>query len=584
MKNRRIVTIILFTITVLLSACGQSAGNKPDAATNKASAQAGAIDAVASTTIFVNADIVTVDDNKPTAQALAVRDGRVLAVGSRQDVELAAGEGAEIRDMQGKTIVPGLIDAHGHISLTALSKGFANVQPPPAGPIASIAQLQEAMRNWDQANPDATWLMGWGYDDSLMSEGRHPSRYDLDAVSTEKPIMLTHVSGHLMACNSKCLELAGITAESKDPSGGVFQRVEGSQTPNGVLEESAIYSVFGILPESTEDQRLSMLEQAQAYYASNGITTVQDGASQLGNIDDLQKLAANKKLYLDVVGFRLLSKGESIGEAFSVSSDYQDNYRVGGIKLVLDGSPQGKTAWLTEPYAHPPHGQGKDYKGYPRLDDAEVNDFINESFTRGFPVLAHANGDAAADQLVTAVTLANASLGAADRRPVMIHAQTVREDQIDQMQAQGIVPSYFVSHTFYWGDWHRDSVFGEERASRISPLQSTVNRNMPFTTHNDTPIVPPDMMRLLWSGVNRITRSGKVLGADQRVTPLEALKSITINAAYQFFEENNKGSIEVGKLADLTVLSANPLKVDVMAIKDIQIEETIKEGNTIYHR
>ena len=575
MKNRRIVTVLLTALAMTLSACDQPVTQKEEV---------GAITAVMPTTLFVNADIITVDDSRPAAQALAIRNGRVLAVGSRDEVEAAAGQGAEVRDMQGKTIVPGLIDAHGHISLTALSNGFANVQPPPAGPISSIAQLQEVMKSWDQANPEATWLMGWGYDDSLMAEGRHPSRYDLDAISTEKPIMLTHVSGHLMACNSKCLELAGITAESEDPPGGVYQRVGDSQTPNGVLEESAIYKVFGLLPAATQAQRLALLEQAQAYYASHGITTVQDGASQLSNINDLQTLAANKKLFLDVVGFRILSKGESIGEAFTVSSDYQDHYRVGGIKLVLDGSPQGKTAWLTEPYAHPPHGQGEDYKGYPRLDDTEVNEFISESFSRGFPVLAHANGDAAADQLVNAVTLANEALGAADRRPVMIHAQTVREDQIDQMQALGIVPSYFVAHTFYWGDWHRDSVFGAERASRISPLQSTVKRNMPYTTHNDTPIVPPDMMRLLWSGVNRVTRSGKLLGPDQRITPLEALKSMTINAAYQFFEENDKGSIEVGKLADLTVLSANPLKVDAMTIKDIRIEETIKEGKTVYHR
>ena len=575
MKNRRIVTVLLTALAMTLSACDQPVTQKEEV---------GAITAVMPTTLFVNADIITVDDSRPAAQALAIRNGRVLAVGSRQEVEAAAGQGAEVRDMQGKTIVPGLIDAHGHISLTALSNGFANVQPLPAGPISSIAQLQDVMKSWDQANPEATWLMGWGYDDSLMAEGRHPSRYDLDAISTEKPIMLTHVSGHLMACNSKCLELAGITAESEDPPGGVYQRVGDSQTPNGVLEESAIYKVFGLLPAATQAQRLALLEQAQAYYASHGITTVQDGASQLSNIADLQTLAANKKLFLDVVGFRILSKGESIGEAFTVSSDYQDHYRVGGIKLVLDGSPQGKTAWLTEPYAHPPHGQGEDYKGYPRLDDTEVNEFISESFSRGFPVLAHANGDAAADQLVNAVTLANEALGAADRRPVMIHAQTVREDQIDQMQALGIVPSYFVAHTFYWGDWHRDSVFGAERASRISPLQSTVKRNMPYTTHNDTPIVPPDMMRLLWSGVNRVTRSGKILGSDQRITPLEALKSMTINAAYQFFEENDKGSIEVGKLADLTVLSANPLKVDAMTIKDIRIEETIKEGKTVYFR
>jgi len=534
------------------------------------------------TVVYVNGDIVTVAENNPTASALAVRNGLILAVGSRKEVEAAAGETYTSRDLMGKTVVPGLIDAHGHISLTALSKGFANLQPPPAGPVKSIVQLQAIMKRWDQANPDMPWLMGWGYDDSLLQEGRHPTREDLDKVSTEKPIMLTHVSGHLMACNSKCLEVVGISAETENPPGGVIQRLEDGKTPNGVLEESAIYKVYGMLPAAPELTRLAMLENVQQYYASYGITTVQDGAANDRDILDLEKVAATKKLYLDVVAFRLLLKGQSLEENLAVSKTYQNHFRVGGIKLVLDGSPQGKTAWLTEPYFRAPKGQEKDYRGYPILDDSEVNGFVKTAFTREVPVLAHANGDAAADQLITAVSRANKELGNSDRRTVMIHAQTVREDQIDRMQKQSIVPSYFVAHTFYWGDWHRDSVFGEERASRISPLQSSVRRGMPYTTHNDTPIVPPDMMRLLWAGVNRVTREGKVLGETQRVSPLEALKSMTINAAYQFFEEDRKGSIEVGKLADLVVLSANPLKVDAMVIKDIQIEETIKEGKTVY--
>ncbi len=190
---------------------------------------------------------------------------------------------------------------------------------------------------------------------------------------------------------------------------------------------------------------------------------------------------------------------------------------------------------MTQPYSHPPHGQDENYKGYASLENSEANAFILQAFSRNIPVLAHANGDAAADQLLTAVTLANTALGIADRRPVMIHAQTVREDQIDSMKVQGLIPSYFSAHTFYWGDWHRDSVFGEQRANRISPLQSTVARDMVFTTHNDTPVVPPDMMRLLWASVNRVTRSGKVLGPEQRVSPLQALKSVTLNAAYQYF-------------------------------------------------
>jgi predicted amidohydrolase YtcJ len=166
----------------------------------------------------------------------------------------------------------------------------------------------------------------------------------------------------------------------------------------------------------------------------------------------------------------------------------------------------------------------------------------------------------------------------------MIHAQTVREDQQDAMRDEGIVPSYFAAHTFYWGDWHRDSVFGVERASRISPLKTTADRGMPYTIHNDTPVVPADMMRLWWAAVNRITRSGQVLGEAQRVSAAEALKAITINGAYQYFEEDRKGSIEVGKLADFVILESNPLKAEPMAIKDIAVLETIKEGVSVYRR
>lgn len=573
-----IKSAIVIAMMWTLVACSKPAVEQGEITRDAASKQR------SETMVYVNADIVTVATDSPSASALAVRDGLILAVGSREEVEAAAGQGFSLRDLAGKTLIPGLIDAHGHISLTALSKGFANVQPPPSGPIESIAQLQQVMKQWDEANPDAPWLMGWGYDDSLLEEGRHPNREDLDKISREKPIMLSHVSGHLMACNSKCLDMAGISMNTANPPGGVIQRTDDGKTPNGVLEESAIYKVYGILPAAPEAIRLAMLEQVQQYYASYGITTVQDGAAQDSNITDLQKIAASEKLYLDVVAFRLLSKGESLKEDLPVSQDYQDHFRVGGIKLVLDGSPQGKTAWLTEPYFFASAGQGKDYKGYPRLDNAEVDNFVKSAFSNNVPVLAHANGDAAADQLISAVVSANKELGTADRRTVMIHAQTVREDQIDDMQSEGIIPSYFVAHTFFWGDWHRDSVFGEERAMRISPLKSSVVRNMPYTTHNDTPIVPPDMMRLLWAGVNRITRSGKVLGEAQRVSPLEALKSMTINAAYQFFEEDRKGSIEPGKLADLVILSANPLKVEASAIKDIQVEETIKEGETVYRR
>ena len=169
-----------------------------------------------------------------------------------------------------------------------------------------------------------------------------------------------------------------------------------------------------------------------------------------------------------------------------------------------------------------------------------------------------------------------------DHRTIMIHAQTVREDQLDQMKELSIIPSYFSTHTFYWGDWHRDSVFGEDRAMRISPTKSTLNRKMPFTVHNDAPVVPPDMIRLLWSTTNRKTRSGKVLGEEQKISTYSALEAMTINAAFQHFEDDIKGSIEVGKLADLVVLSEDPLSIPVNELLELKIMATYSHGKEIF--
>ncbi|MGV6806402.1 MAG: amidohydrolase, partial [bacterium] len=273
-----------------------------------------------------------------------------------------------------------------------------------------------------------------------------------------------------------------------------------------------------------------------------------------------------------------------MGENFDFSQTYSDHFRIGGMKLFLDGSPQGKTAWLSHPYHIPPEGKGADYRGYPTSTDEALAEHFAAAYERGVPVLAHTNGDAAAEQLINAVTAANDKYGQEDRRTVMIHAQTVRDDQLDRMKLEGMVPSFFVAHTFFWGDWHRDSVLGPERAARISPLKSALDRDIVFTTHTDTPVVPANFLHLMWTAVNRETRSGETLGADQRVSALDALKSVTINAAWQYFEEESKGSITPGKRADMVILSDNPLKVDPSAIKAIQVVETIKDGETVYRR
>jgi hypothetical protein len=562
---------ILGLAMAVLSSCGRPPLQAADAMRSR-------------TTLYFNAHIVTMSDALPSADAVAVIGGRIVAVGGLEEVQEAAGPDAVRRDMSGRTMIPGLIDAHGHFASAARVLSLADLQPPPSGSVSSMSDLLSVLQDWRAQHPTAEWIQGRGYDDSLLAERRHPTRDDLDAISADIPIALTHVSGHLMSCNSACLAASGITADTMDPKGGVIRRRPGSREPNGVLEEAAIQLVIAKLPQSTPAQTQADLRRTQDFYASYGITTVQEGGASQQDVADLRSFASTAELRLDVVAYVQHTRATELAADFVASREYDHHFRIGGIKLTLDGSPQGKTAWLTQPYLVPPAGLPNDYRGYGTLDDVQVDRIVGAAFARNIQVLMHANGDAAIDQMIRAVKRANATNGLKDRRPVTIHAQTAREDQIDLMKAEGIIPSFFVTHTYFWGDWHRDSVFGEPRASRISPLKSVESRGMQFTIHNDAPVVPPDMMRLVWSAVNRTTRSGKTLGAEQRVSSLEALKAVTNYAAYQYFEEDQKGTIEVGKVADFAVLSEDPLLAAPAAIKDIRVLETIKDGETIYSR
>jgi predicted amidohydrolase YtcJ len=357
-----------------------------------------------------------------------------------------------------------------------------------------------------------------------------------------------------------------------------------------VMEEAAHMDAYGRIlamtvklgPEQASEM-VTLLERGVATYASFGFTTCQEGLGNQSFLDLLQLAVAEDRLVADVPLY--LEYGPNAPLVHQVDwprDSYRSHLRLAGTKVVLDGSPQGRTAWLSQPYYQPPQGQPADYAGYAIFTDDQVRERVETSFKQNTQLICHCNGDAAADQYIRVIREMTEKYGPGDRRPVMIHAQTVREDQLDAMAELGIIPSFFPAHVFYWGDWHRDVTLGPERAARISPGRSARQRNMVLTIHNDAPVVLPSAMRLLWAAVNRRTRRNQVLGADQALTPLEGLKALTLWGAYQHFEEHLKGSIEVGKLADFTILSANPTTVDPMTIRDIQVLETIKEGKTIY--
>ncbi len=567
------VALLISVVTLSVMACSP-AESGPDAAD-------------AADSIYTNGTIITVDAEESIAEAVAVKDGKILTVGSAEVVMATRGENTQVVDLEGKTMTPGFIDAHGHLKNVGFQALSANLLPPPDADVDSLAVLQEKLGQWGEGELSAKlgWIIGFGYDDSQLAEKRHPNRDDLDAVSSEKPVFIIHQSGHLYVANSELLEMAGITAETDDPDGGVIQRRPGSREPNGVLEETALTPVLKVFPKIDGAGQRRMVREGIDAYTSFGFTTATEGRAFPSDVDLYTAMAEAGELEIDVVAFPDYWLGrDTVAGSPWLSRSYQGHFRIGGIKGNLDGSPQGKTAWLSEPYFEPPAGRDADYAGYAMLEEEQALAMFDDAYAQGWQVINHANGDAAIDQLIRVARAATQKHGPADRRTVGIHSQTIREDQLDAYQELGIIPSLFGMHTFYWGDYHRDSVLGPERAARISPARSALDRGMIFTQHHDAPVALPSSIAILATQVNRITRSGQVLGPDQRVTPLEALKSITIYAAYQYFEEGSKGSIEAGKLADLVILSDDPLSVSPEALWDLEVLETIKEGETVYKK
>ncbi len=545
--------------------------------------------AVTADSIYFGGRILTMNDAQRDAEAVAVKDGKIFAVGARAGIEkLHKGRKTRMIDLAGKTLLPGFFDAHSHFSQVGLQAISANLLPPPDGPVKTIAQIQTALREHLQTSPAAKkfgLVIGFDYDDSQLAERRSPTRLELDAVSTDVPVLIIHQSGHLGVYNSKALSIAGITAETPNPQGGVIERESDGKTPSGVMEENAHFTILlKLLPKFTPEQGLELIEASQNIYLANGFTTAQEGRADPSTLG-LLPLAANAgKLKLDVVVYPDITMNDDnpVLHGPLMSHKYTNGLRLGGVKLTLDGSPQGRTAWFTKPYFHVPAGQPESYRGYPVMTDEQVAKWVEEAYKNNWQLLVHANGDAAIDQLLGAVRAASAEIPGSNRRTVLIHGQFLRANQVAEIKKLGIFPALYPMHTFYWGDWHRQSVVGPERAENLSPTGWLYANDIEFSIHSDAPVTFPNSMRVLASAVNRTTRTGYVLGPSQRIEPLIALKAMTIWPAYQHFEEATKGSIEVGKVADFVILSDDPLTVRRTQLAEIRVMETVKNGKTVY--
>ncbi|PQB05860.1 hydrolase [Aureitalea marina] len=540
-------------------------------------------------TIYHNGDILTMAGEEASyVEAVVQREGQIIFVGSKEDAMAQFGGKAKEVDLNGQTMLPGFIDGHGHVFNVGLQAASANLLPPPDGDGNSVESLQQILRDWIGSNQefiDSTgWIIGFGYDDSQLD--RYPTKEDLDAVSTDIPIYIIHQSGHLSVVNSKGLELAGYTAETQDPKGGKIRRIDGSNEPNGILEEVAHFMVLltKILPQMKPELQDDMLVKGQKLYASFGYTTAQEGRSTPDGTATMERAAEKDELILDIVSYvDILSNRDAANSKYQ-GKTYTNKYRIGGVKLNLDGSPQGKTAWLSHPYFIPPAGEPADYHGYESMTDEDAYKHVADAYQNNLQILAHCNGDSAIDQYIAAVSRANKEFGNNDRRTVIIHAQTAREEQLDSFVKEKMWPSFFPMHTFYWGDYHVNSVLGKERAYKISPTNTAYKKGLRFTSHHDAPVALPSSIRVLSATVTRASRSGQIIGPDERISPFLALKALTDWAAYQHFEEKSKGTIEVGKVADFVILDKNPLKIDPMQLANLNVEQTIKGGEIIYNK
>ena len=536
-------------------------------------------------TIYYNGPIITMEDEdgvgalQNAPEAVYVKDGIIAGVGTLEEMKQMADKKVKLADLNGHCLMPSFIDPHSHIVMNGQMAMCANL-----GDCESFQDIIDTLKQYisEKKIKAGGVVMGFGYDHNFLKEQGQPDKRVLDQVSTEVAIMILHVSGHLACVNSKALALAGITADTPNPDGGVIGRLEDGKEPSGYLEEGGMMAVQKMVGAKMKPDITAMIKGMQENYIRYGVTTVQDGATAEMDLKILKGMSMAGQLKIDVVAYPIMSgDGEKLlHDNAKLVRNYHRHLKIGGYKLVLDGSPQGRSAWMSKPYL----GGEPDYCAYPWMQDEQVENYVRVAVEEKQQLLAHCNGDAASEQYLNAYEKALKETGSReDLRPVMIHCQTVRNDQLDRMAKINMIASIFVGHVFYWGDVHMKN-FGEERGNHISPAKDALNRGIVVNFHQDTPVTKPDMMHSVWAAANRVSRNGRVIGEDQKISVYEALKAITINGAYQYFEEDSKGSISTGKRADLVILDRSPLEVEPMEIRTIQVLETMKDGKILYQK
>ena len=512
--------------------------------------------------LFVSSNIITMTKEK--CIAILVENGKIIKLLNDLNCEYD-----ELIDLKDACLLPGFIDAHSHI--IAVTKSLMMTDLSDNTSINSIIdEFSERLQK--ETYSDQKWLLGYGYDNYNFADRKHPTNHDLDKISKDIPILISHISGHCGILNTRALELLNITKEINS-NGNIG--INPVNELNGYIAEEFFIDATKKIPHIKFDDIIKSYPNAEKEYLKNGITTIQESLIYEEEMKILKYLADNKSLNVDIVGYVGYEKSKDLllfNKQYFKS--YINHFKIAGYKLFLDGSPQLKTAYMNEPYDNTDN-----YYGTKLLSRQQLNNIVKECYLNKIQLVAHCNGDAAIDQYINACEINN-SLNK-DNRNVIIHAQFMNHNQLIKAKNLCVIPSFFNSHVYFFSKEHIDN-FGYSKASNISPLNSAVLNNNIFTIHTDAPVTKPDILHSIYIACTRHTKDGETLNPFERINVYQALKAVTINAAYQIFDEERKGSIEVGKLANFTILDLNPIDLDINKLKNLKVIKTYIEGKLKY--
>ena len=535
-------------------------------------------------TVYYNGDILTMEGDGPKyVEAVLVKDDKIAFVGGVQDALAQAGTNANMHDLKGHTLLPGFIDTWGHFALIAQDTFGVNVAYFSKNPPKTKQELIDKLRK--EGNPFNGWIIGTGYSEALLSDGAI-TLAELDKAFPKTPVLIENISTLTGIVNSAGLKKLGITPATKAVSGFIPVDPQTGKLTGDLIGMPYLNAVAKAVGKYSQDLTFESYRKAEKMYLSNGFTTAQSYEATVADIRNMRLAVDRGIVAIDLIALPTFDIVDALLETnphyqFGIYSKGDRGFKVAGIQVPTDGAPQLRLAYFTKPYLETT-GFTKDWRGFAYYPQSLIDKYVKLAYEKKIQYFGYSNGDAGIDMTLAAIDKVIKETGITeDRRTVIAHSFFAREDQLDDYKKKNIMAIMMPNGTWLYGDTYPKTL-GLERASNLNPLKSAHAKGVVTALHNDTPSSGPNVLFSIWSAVNRQTLSGNTLGPEQKVDPYLAIKGFTSNAAYQYREEDKKGTITPGKLADLVELDRNPLKVDPKDIKDIGVVQTIKAGVSLY--